>query len=237
MKNFKIALSLLAVILLSSFIYNPFVSEKGTTDGPTKKMDAFTSIEVSIKAVVKVTAGDRYDVSIDASEADLKNIISKVEDGHLILKKKKGSKLGGDVLITITANDIEALILSGSGKIVAKSGVISDDEGSIVLAGSGEISVSLDGQDKMEAVVAGSGTITLKGQADRLTGTVSGSGDIIGSELKVSEAEIVIAGSGDCSITVKSKLNAVISGSGDIVYHGDPEVNKQVLGSGEVRKK
>ena len=237
MKNLSIATAILSALILTSFVIYPRETLENERPDGAKKIEAFSSIEVSLSAKVKVLASDDYDISIEASESDREIIVTKVEDGNLVIKSKKGSRIKGDVFILVKAHDIESLILSGSGVLNVKEGVMSKNKNAIVLAGSGEVLADVDNASSVETVIAGSGNITLSGTAERLSSTVSGSGDVKASEMTVVRAEVVIAGSGDCSIGVKESLDAVISGSGDIIYSGSPKVTSQVMGSGEVRSK
>ena len=84
--------------------------------------------------------------------------------------------------------------------------------------------------------ISGSGDLNLKGTADEMGMSISGSGGVHAAGLKVGVCEARISGSASCQVDASEKLNAKISGSGKITYYSQPQVDATVSGSGKVRK-
>ncbi len=106
----------------------------------------------------------------------------------------------------------------------------------VVLSGSGEVSVVGIEGDRFEATVAGSGDVTLNGQATVVELTVSGSGEIEAGDLTASDVVATVSGSGDIELQASQSVQATVSGSGEIEVDGSPtNVNQTVTGSGAVK--
>ena len=89
---------------------------------------------------------------------------------------------------------------------------------------------------QLSAHISGSGAIEVTGEVDRQDIRISGSGSYRAPELRCSQAESKISGSGHATLLVKDALSAHISGSGGVEYYGSPQVTRQVSGSGQVRQ-
>ena len=130
--------------------------------------------------------------------------------------------------------DINDVSLAGSGDLISKDQIITNDL-NISLAGSGDIILNVKTQS-VKGAVAGSGDISLKGSTNNLLAKVAGSGDFNSYELNANDAEVSIAGSGDVQVSASNNLKARVAGSGDVTYRGNPTVDKKVAGSGNISK-
>ncbi|PKQ25430.1 MAG: hypothetical protein CVT64_09475 [Actinobacteria bacterium HGW-Actinobacteria-4] len=159
--------------------------------------------------------------------------------------------LAGSGNITATGVDTDRLRLesAGSGTITAMG---TATRVNAELAGSGGINLSglevqhaiveiagsgkalVQAQDSLEVSIAGSGDVTAKGRVNTLAVSIAGSGDFVGEDLVARQADISIAGSGNVSAGVRTKLVVSIVGSGDVVYFGSPEIEFEKVGSGKV---
>lgn len=88
--------------------------------------------------------------------------------------------------------------------------------------------------------VMGSGDVALKTaiKSDKLSVSVSGSGDINGANITCNNLSINVQGSGDIQFKgIKSKdVNASVAGSGDITLSGETEnANLSTAGSGDIK--
>lgn len=71
---------------------------------------------------------------------------------------------------------------------------------------------------------------------DNLTVKFTGTGNFHGFPMKVKNCKVEIFGTGDCEVSVETKLDATIIGSGSVYYMGDPSINTNISGSGSVIK-
>ena len=84
--------------------------------------------------------------------------------------------------------------------------------------------------------ISGSGEVLVdEGRVSDFQGKVSGSGDLEMSEVRTDRASLRISGSGSGMIWAEKSLEARVSGSGEVGFRGQPEdVNTSVSGSGNV---
>jgi len=230
MKRVFIPITTLCFLLLGSgFFTASLIAQE------TRELKAFDGIGIGISADVFYSKGSTHEIKIEGNEKDVKDLITKIDDGYLKLKyddwKTKRSKL----TIYITSPELEKVSLSGSGKFKAVES-ISSEEMTIAISGSGSILFAALECEEVDVKISGSGNIILeKGKAEEMDVRLSGSGKVLAEHFETSEFSAAISGSGGCKITVTEELEARISGSGSIHYHGDPQINSSVSGSGKVR--
>lgn len=104
------------------------------------------------------------------------------------------------------------------------------------VAGSGDINATQLKVNNLDCSVAGSGSILLKGEAERGDLSVAGGGDISAFGCVLRKAECSVAGGGDIEVHASEQLDASIAGGGHIRYEGDPELSKSVIGGGSIKK-
>ncbi|WP_269533000.1 head GIN domain-containing protein [Chitinimonas sp. BJYL2] len=90
------------------------------------------------------------------------------------------------------------------------------------LTGSGDVLLGSVTVERFEASIKGSGSVTAKGIAKQLVGSVMGSGDLQLDALKSETAEVSVLGSGDVAISASQAIKATATGSGEITVHGQP---------------
>ncbi|WP_048922109.1 head GIN domain-containing protein [Rufibacter radiotolerans] len=239
MKNLSafLFLAVLALVVsLSSFKGAPSIMQE-----ETRSLPAFTKIGLGYPAEVILRRGNTQSVKLDGDAEQLAQLITEVKDGQLVIKRKDQDRMFNfdtdqkRVTIYITVPQVEALSVSGSGKILGKDSFKATN---LELAVSGSGSIKLQASvDKMSSRISGSGNIELEGEGKQSTVAVSGSGSLKGFGFKTNDAKISISGSGSCEINASSTLKSSISGSGRVFYEGQPNVDSRVSGSGKVQKR
>lgn len=109
---------------------------------------------------------------------------------------------------------------SGSGVIDARE--LRSASADLTVSGSGRMTVGEVRGDYARMSVTGSGRLEAGGAVRSLQARVTGSGSIDLASLTAQEADLLAAGSGGISATVKQSLNANSSGSGGIRVYGHP---------------
>jgi len=236
MKNKLIAASgLLVMICLFSFASPINSNYKG---------EPFTKLQLRINADVILSQGNDCSVKIEAPADIAEEIVTEIEDGTLTIKYKrklswnkiKNLLKNNKILFYVTMEEIEGLAISGSGDIVAKSGVKSEDLG-LKISGSGNISLKELKAGELGIGISGSGDIKIgDGEAEEIMVSISGSGDVDADSFGAEEAGVKISGSGNCQIGNVDELSVLIAGSGDVRYRGDAEISKKISGSGSVKR-
>lgn len=198
--------------------------------------------EVSVSGFfdVDLVPGTEGDLTLRGEENLLEHLITEVKDGKLIIKVEKGMNLKPSswkdgIHITVPIESINAVTLSGSGDIVGKK-TIETNNFKTSMSGSGDITLDIEARN-VEASMSGSGDINLSGSTTDFVVTISGSGDIKAYELQADNVDATVSGSADIKVTAKKMLKARVSGSGDISYKGNPQkVDTKTSGSGDITK-
>jgi hypothetical protein len=200
---------------------------------------SFTELSLGISATLYLTQGDDEKVVVDCDDDDFEDIEFDYSSGKLTIKNKdkwSWSWSGGsDVDIYITMKNIDRLSVSGSGDIIGKNKINTDDL-SLSISGSGDMDLDVSSED-VDVRISGSGSVLLNGESDKMDARISGSGKVKAEDMEVKVFKASISGSGTCYITASEEVNASISGSGTVYYSGNPDkVVSNSSGSGKVKK-
>jgi len=219
---------------LSSFF---FASTFLFSQSETRTIDSFDGIHVAGHYDVTLTKGNEGTLTLKGAADDLDQIETYVKNGILIIKKEETSWFkdwkSERVSISIPVEDIQEVVLSGSGSIQSNHELCAD-EFEVKLSGSGEIDLTIN-VDELDGVLTGSGDIKLKGESSKTSFVLTGSGDIDSSRLKTENGQARVTGSGNIEMQASREINANITGSGDIVCMGKPQIqNIKTTGSGDV---
>lgn len=221
-------------LLLAVILTFGLQSWKGSQQKEERKIEAFDELSLSIPATIYFTQQAKTSMVIEASATDLAEIKTISEGDELEIKAKNKSHRFSDVTIYLSSPNIETFNLGGSGDIIAKEAV-ETNELEINIGGSGNVQMENLTAKEVEVSVAGSGDVLLKGTGHELDISIAGSGDVNAIDFVAREADISIAGSGDVKVYAEEKLETSIVGSGDIYYKGKPIVDATSLGSGSTK--
>lgn len=187
---------------------------------------------------VELVGGIEGKLTLKGEENLLEYIKTEVKNGELVIKTEKGVNLQpsswkSGIKITVPVEEIQAVRLSGSGDVVSKT-TLKSDEFKASIAGSGDVDLNIEAEN-LKASISGSGDMELVGKATNLEVSVSGSGDIKAYDLVADNVEAQVSGSADLKITANKMIKARVSGSGDITYKGNPEkIDTKSSGSGDI---
>lgn len=206
-----------------------------------RTVSAFTEISLKIGANVFVKQGDTQSIEVKGEEATLNRLMTTVNDRKLVIKYPSDTWFSswnpGKVDIYITIPQIDELLISGSGSIVAEEKINSRIL-NILLSGSGDIKLPDLEAEKVTIALSGSGNIQVSGHgtAAEMKAVISGSGNVKAIDFPVNDVNVKIGGSGNCWVNSAKNLVAKLAGSGNVIYRGNPLVDSTILGSGSVRK-
>jgi hypothetical protein len=221
-----------AIILLltgSSFLSAILAVEE------TRNLEPFTGIGVGINAEVYYTPGNVNTIRIVGEEQDVRDLVTRIEDGFLELRYEDWRTKHEKLILYITSNGLEKVSVSGSGSFRSEK-PLNSGEMEINISGSGKVHLPDLKCKEIEVTISGSGSANLEqGGAEEMDVRISGSGSLNAEFFEVSEFSAGISGSGSCRITVNDELEARISGSGSVHYHGTPQIDSSASGSGKVR--
>ncbi|MUH37041.1 DUF2807 domain-containing protein [Zobellia amurskyensis] len=239
MKNW-VTLSLALVVISCSAQWGKGIKGNGNVVSTERSVGDYDAIAVSGSFDIDLVEGTEGELTVKGEENLLQYIVTKVEDGKLVIKVQKGVNLkpslhNGGIKIKVPVESIDALSLSGSGDIVGHT-TLKTPRFKTSMSGSGDITLEVD-TNTLVATMSGSGDMNLSGNTHDFEATISGSGDIKAYDLNADNVEATVSGSADIKVTANEKLKARVSGSGDISYRGNPKkVDTKTSGSGDVSK-
>lgn len=243
MKNMK-KLSLLVCIgiisLSCSAQWGKTIKGNGNNVTIERNTGDYDGVSVSGWFDVDLVAGSEGTLTLEGEENLLEYIITEVKNGKLVIKTEKGVNLKtsnwkSGIRITVPVESINTVSMSGSGDIVGKTKLKSDNF-STAMSGSGDITLDIE-TNSLSASMSGSGDITLSGSTTDFEATVSGSGDIEAYDLEADHVNATVSGSADIQVRANKSIKARVSGSGDISYRGNPEkIDTKTSGSGDISK-
>lgn len=237
LRNRSLAIWLVLVVVgaLSSFVGAQPVAQR-----ETRAVGAFTEVNLGGSAHVILKQGSPQSVVVEASPEALADFETLVKDKQLRLGYRDRSTMGsrkdrGPVTVYVTAPDLTALRVGGSGKLEV-DGPLQADALTLAVAGSGDLRVPQLTAASLETAVAGSGDVLVSGSCPRHEIRISGSGQVKAHDLKTETSRVRISGSGDAHVYASKATEAAISGSGNVLVAGGGQLSSSVRGSGRISK-
>lgn len=218
--------------LLSCNTYN-IIEGSGIVQTEYRRTPYFNRLELYFPAEVILRQGTAKDIEIVAESNIINLVISRVSGNTLILDDNGRLRGINNIKIYIQVPDINAVYVSGSGKVISDNKIFSKNM-SLRLSGSGLIDMALDVKNDLEADLSGSGLIFLEGDTYNGIYDVSGSGKIESFDMHTDNSDVVISSSGRCETTALNNLDVSISGSGSVWFRGNPRISKYISGSGKI---
>jgi hypothetical protein len=174
--------------------------------------NGFTTIALIGGGTVKIRQTGKEAVTVRAPRGLVDLATAEVADDTLTLTGPPGSDAAE---FTVEVKDLRGLVLTGAGRMEAKTLKVK----------------------RLTVTISGSGQVSASGKADALQLTVTGSGDFRGSDLKTDRTSIEHTGIGKAVVNVKRQLDVSIRGIGSVEYIGSPKVRPEVLGLGSVTRR
>lgn len=235
---------ILSVIIGSLFITQscdliPFetIHGNGNMGSETRNVGDASRIESRGSFDVEIVKGGSPSVKIYADQNLIQYIITRSENGRLVIRTKEGVELKSDnkIKVTVTTAQLEEVQVDGSGNVSSNDSFEGSDRLKVGIAGSGNIVLAVN-TPKVEASIAGSGDINLSGETRDSKIEIAGNGNYKTENLKAENVEIHIAGSGDARVFASESLDIHIAGSGDVYYKGSPTIKQSIAGSGNIQQ-
>jgi hypothetical protein len=245
MKTLRLNWLLPVSLLLFAFTFSAFtiingnnekVKGSGNIKEESRSEGSFRSISTSGSYNVYITQGAKHDIRIEADDNLLPLIVTKVSGDNLEIYSKKGYdiKPSKTINIYVTLDQLEGLSSSGSGGFYSKGKL---KGGNVKFSFSGSTNTELDlDASALKVEVSGSSHLNLKGNVPATRYDISGSADVEALDLKASDAQISISGSGKLDVAVEKKLDLSVSGMGKIRYKGTPVINQSSSGMAKITK-
>lgn len=203
-----------------------------------RDLKGFSKLEVSGSFEIRIIKSSSYGVKVEASEKDMKRILTSVEGDKLIIKLEKTSKnqYNNDrMLITIQTPILNAIACSGAVEIKSDD-VFDAEKFDLKTSGATEVRIGINAK-LLTSKFSGASEVRLKGKVNTHALQMTGASELEAVELEVENYAIDSKGAADCNIFVTQELAVSGSGASSIKYKGSPsKVSKDVKGATEVSK-
>lgn len=192
-------------------------SASGPATRETREVGSFDAVSFGGAGHVIITVGPKASLVLEGDAETLARTKAEVSGGMLSIGRRDDDfGRGGRLTAHITVPRLASAQVSGSGQLKV-SGL-----------NGGETAIALSGSGRIEA----------DGKLDAVNLVISGSGLADMPKLVVTDANVVISGSGSALVDARGALNVKVSGSGVVRYIGAPkDINTSISGSGSVRRR
>jgi len=247
---------LLAAVLIagtaSAFAKTHLTINADTSKIVDRNLSGFTSIKIAGPFDVHLVQGTVESVKFEKpNDIPEERIVTEVDKGVLKIHNKHDnwgwsfnswySEKGvwrarrKKIVVYITARDLNAISISGSGDITFDGGVTATSL-NLRVRGSGHMQGKVEVKT-LTSRISGSGNMKLSGSAESSRVKVVGSGNFTARDLVTVNSAAHVSGSGKAEVNASDKVDAAVRGSGDISYTGTAKiVSKSKSGSGEINR-
>jgi len=190
---------------------------------------------------VDLVQGDHEELVIEAQPEIRSRIQTTVENGTLVIDYNEDWKdwtgfrtLSGDkIRFRLMMREITSLSLAGVGSL--DSARVEAPALSLAISGPGLMTIGTVKSNRLDASLAGVGSLDVAGYTDEVNITLSGAGSYKAGRLESVKTDIRLSGVGTATVWAKEELNASISGAGVIEYYGSPRISQSNSGLGMLK--
>jgi len=143
-----------------------------------------------------------------------------------------GEAKSGPVTIRLSAGELRAASLSGSGRLAIDR--VRGPRITLAVEGSGQMTIGRVETDRLDVALLGSGGLAMAGAVKSLDARVRGSAGIDGAALVANDLVLATESAGDVALGAKLTAKVTATGSGRTVIGGKPACTVNAIGSGEV---
>jgi len=196
-----------------------------------REVQKFHSIKLSVNGNIIVTLGKPQEIFIKTDNKVLTNLKIEVNKGELEISLKALTSVKS-LVIEIAMEELDNLTINGSGSIEVK------DEMNIknlnfAVNGNGSITTKIN-SEFFYGKIFGSGKMNLSGKAISTEMEISGSGNILATELESETAKIKLNAAGVAKLNASNNITIDIVGAGEVKYTGTPKIKAKITGSGTI---
>lgn len=189
-------------------------------DVPVAKFD---KLEVAgpIKVFV-IQSDEASQVSLQGPRALISDAVVEVDDGTLTVRFREGARWswnpGSGLNAVVRTPSLSSVRLEGAGSV--EIFFLKGDTFAATTEGAGSVTAKDIDVGKVLLTTKGAGGITVGGTAQEASYSVGGAGSIDGMRLKVTEAQIAVAGAGSSYANVSGEAEISLTGAGSVEVVG-----------------
>ena len=205
-------------------------TEKRTVQGDFKNVSVSNAIDLVIEQ------SDVTEVTVEADDNLQKEIVTKVENGTLVISCKYSSFRNITMKkVTVKMPVIDKIEASSASSVQSKNVIEGEN---ITLESSSAASMQVNIESDKISVDSGSGSsVTLEGKALSLSTSASSGGSIEADKLAANEVEAQASSGGTINVNSIVTLKAKASSGGNVNYTGTPKtIEKEASSGGNISK-
>lgn len=192
------------------------VEGSGIIKTESRKVSAFTSIDISGSYIVEISSQEAPTLEISADDNILPVIITEVRGETLFIYNDKN--LYTKTKLKVKASSMKIEKISASGANILKIYNLNNETLNIAQSGSSKTEIS--------------------GQTKELYITLSGASNVNAKKLYSQKVKVDISGAANADVYATEELNARVFGAGKVNYYGNPKnVNRTIAGVGLIKNK
>nr|WP_295373585.1 head GIN domain-containing protein [uncultured Sphingosinicella sp.] len=184
---------------------------------------------VTGKGVSALATGDTQ--ALERVSIEVQNRTLKIRPNRSAWGGYPGKSTGA-VKLAVTTHELRGATVIGSGSLsVDKARAMKFDA---AISGSGRIGIANVEADMLTLGLLGAGKLIVAGKVKSLRATVTGAGELDGSQLTAEDAEIAADTSGAIGLGVKRAVKLTATGAGDVAIAGTPACTVDHRGAGSI---
>ena len=229
--NFKYFFAFTLFASLLGFTIAQSIRGNGDIDRETRSVSEFEGISASGIFDISFRQSPNYRVEITTDENIMPLVETKVENGILKLRIKKGTRKITKLEAKISGPYLTSLSLSGATEFEVDSD-LETGELKINMSGAAEAEIPYLLANNLQLTLSGSSELTIEdGKIDEAKANLSGASEYVASGNKTESFHVVASGASDARVWVIDDLVVKASGASDVDCKGNPN-RKSIKSSG-----
>ena len=190
----------------------------------------FTKIDVSNAIDLVIEQSDATEIVVEADDNIQKEIITKVENGTLIIKSKHNSFRVTKKKVTVKMPKIDKLEAS-SASTVSNKGIIQGENLDLESSSAATIDLNVE-SDNISADSGSGSTISVKGKALTFHTSASSGSNVNAGELLANDIHAEASSGASVNVHPIVKLKAEANSGGSVNYNNTPKTIEKTSNSG-----
>ena len=215
MRRIGLLVILASVAITACQHMGPSVRGTGKRVVQKREIGDFKSISTQGAFDLRIVCQKPTSLELEGDDNIVDLITTEVRGGILYLNSRRSYNVSEPIVFKISVPNLEALAVSGAGKI----------------------DISGMNNEKFELDSSGAPNIKVAGVTKLVDIDSSGAAKIDTHNLQAARAVVDSKGVSKIELDVSDQLDVTISGPSQVTYEGDPVVKKTVNGPGKLEKK
>ncbi len=192
----------------------------------------FEAVVVDLPAEVSIESGDGPAVTVTAEPAVLEQVSVRSDGGTLTVSARGSFQTQEPIRVRIVSGPLRAVQALGSSFVTLNGAAQETFEGHA--GGSAELVLNDLNLSALSVDLEGSASATASGRTGQLTVRQAGASLLEARELQADQANAVLSGSSEATVSVGRSLEVSVDGAAMLSYTGDPQVRSQIRGAASV---